>query len=107
MTAVTAFAAAPGLASGPGAAPMTKPIVFIVDDDISVRESLELLVADAGWRAEVFASAGEFLARRRESVPSCLVLDVSLPDLNGLELQQRIADRPHLPIIFITGRGDI
>jgi FixJ family two-component response regulator len=107
MTAVTAFAAAPGLTSGSSVTLMGKPIVFIVDDDISVRESLELLVADAGWRPEVFASAEEFLARRRESVPSCLVLDVGLPDLNGLDLQKRIADRPHLPIIFITGHGDI
>jgi FixJ family two-component response regulator len=65
------------------------------------------LIADAGWRPEVFACAEEFLARSRERVPSCLVLDVSLPDLNGLELQKRLADRPHLPIIFITGCGDI
>ena len=86
----------------------TLPIVFIVDDDISVRESLELLIADAGWRPETFASAQDFLARPRPQCPSCLVLDVSLPDLNGLELQQRIAvERPDMPIIFITGRGDI
>jgi FixJ family two-component response regulator len=84
------------------------PIVFIVDDDVSVRESLELLIRCAGWRPEVFASAHEFLARPRVDVPSCLVLDVSLPDLNGLDLQQRIAgDRTDLPIIFITGYGDI
>ena len=84
------------------------PIVFVVDDDISVRESLELLIGDAGWRAEVFASAQEFLARPRPNGPSCLVLDVSLPDLDGLELQKRIAaDRADMPIIFITGRGDI
>jgi FixJ family two-component response regulator len=84
------------------------PIVFIVDDDISVRESLELLVTDAGWHAEVFASAQEFLNRPRTRVPGCLVLDVSLPDLNGLELQKRIAlDRSDLPVIFITGYGDI
>jgi FixJ family two-component response regulator len=72
-----------------------------------VRESLELLIADAGWRPMMFASAEEFLARPREPVPSCLVLDVGLPHLNGLELQKRIAGRPDLPIIFITGRGDI
>jgi FixJ family two-component response regulator len=84
-----------------------RPVVFIVDDDISVRESLELLVAEAGWRPQLFASAAEFLARPRERVPGCLVLDVGLPDLNGLELQERIADRPDLPIIFITGCGDI
>jgi len=87
--------------------PIASPRVFIVDDDISVRESLEGLIAEAGWRPEVFASAEEFLARPREPVPGCLVLDVGLPDLNGLELQKRIADRPDLPIIFITGRGDI
>ena len=69
------------------------PIVFIVDDDISVRESLESLIACAGWRAEAFASAQEFLARPRAPTPSCLVLDVGLPDLNGLELQKRVADR--------------
>ena len=84
------------------------PIVFVVDDDISVRESLELLIADAGWRPELFASAREFLARQRPPSPSCLVLDVGLPDLNGLELQKRIAgERADMPIIFITGRGDI
>jgi FixJ family two-component response regulator len=107
MNAVTALVAAPGPSSGSRTTPSAKPLVFVVDDDISVRESLELLIADAGWRPEMFASAEEFLARSRERVPSCLVLDVSLPDLNGLELQKRLADRPHLPIIFITGRGDI
>jgi FixJ family two-component response regulator len=85
----------------------TRPTVFIVDDDVSVRESLEQLMAEAGWRAETFASAAEFLARPQVPVPSCLVLDVGLPDLNGLELQKRIGGRPDLPIIFITGRGDI
>jgi FixJ family two-component response regulator len=84
------------------------PIVFIVDDDISVRESLELLVAEAGWRPETFASAQEFLDRPRSLAPSCLILDVSLPDLNGLELQKRVAtDRNETPIIFVTGHGDI
>jgi FixJ family two-component response regulator len=84
------------------------PIVFVVDDDISIRESLEFLIASAGWRPEVFASAQDFLARPRPPCPSCLLLDVSLPDLNGLELQKRIAgDRSEMPIIFITGRGDI
>ncbi len=83
-------------------------IVFVVDDDVSVRESLELLIADAGWRPELFGSAEEFLSRTPPDCPSCLVLDVSLPDLNGLELQRRIAtERAELPIIFITGRGDI
>jgi FixJ family two-component response regulator len=88
--------------------PLVTPIVFVVDDDISVRESLELLIADAGWRPELFASAQDFLARPRPLSPSCLVLDVSLPDLNGLELQQRISGgRTEMPIIFITGHGDI
>lgn len=84
------------------------PIVFVVDDDISVRESLEALIRYAGWQPETFASAREFLARNRVLAPSCLVLDVSLPDLNGLDLQKRIAaDRTDLPIIFITGHGDV
>jgi FixJ family two-component response regulator len=88
--------------------PTATPIVFIVDDDVSVRESLELLIRSAGWRPETYASAQEFLARPRVNVPSCLVLDVSLPDLNGLDLQKRIAgDRTDMPIIFITGYGDI
>lgn len=84
-----------------------KPIVFVVDDDVSVRESLELLIGFAGWQPETFASAQEFLARPRVLTPSCLVLDVSLPDLNGLDLQKLIADRIDMPIIFITGYGDI
>jgi FixJ family two-component response regulator len=84
------------------------PIVFVVDDDISVRESLELLICSAGWQPETFASAQEFLARPRAPVPSCLVLDISLPGLNGLELQKRIAvERTDVPIIFITGHGDV
>ena len=84
------------------------PIVFVVDDDISVRESLELLIKFAGWQPETFASAEDFLAHPRTLTPSCLVLDVSLPDLNGLELQKLIAgDRIDMPIIFITGHGDV
>jgi FixJ family two-component response regulator len=84
------------------------PIVFVVDDDISVRESLESLIRFVGWQPETFASAEEFLARPRPLAPSCLVLDVSLPDLNGLELQKLIAaDRIDMPIIFITGHGDV
>jgi FixJ family two-component response regulator len=93
-----------------GSAPKSqeKPIVFVVDDDVSVRESLELLIDFAGWKPETFASAEEFLARPRSLTPSCLVLDVSLPDLNGLELQKLIAsDRIDMPIIFITGHGDV
>jgi FixJ family two-component response regulator len=85
-----------------------KPIVFVVDDDISVRESLESLICFAGWQPQTFASAQEFLSRPRVFVPSCLVLDVALPDLNGLDLQKRIAaDRIDMPIIFITGHGDV
>jgi len=84
------------------------PIVFVVDDDVSVRESLELLVRCAGWQAETFASAQEFLACPRVNAPSCLVLDVTLPELNGLDLQKRVAvDRTDMPIIFITGNGDV
>jgi FixJ family two-component response regulator len=84
------------------------PVVFIVDDDVSVRESLELLIGFSGWQAEVFASANAFLARPRPATPSCLVLDVSLPDLNGLDLQRLIADeRTDMPIIFISGHGDV
>jgi FixJ family two-component response regulator len=84
------------------------PIVFVVDDDISVRESLQLLIQCEGWHPETFASAQEFLDRPRSLVPSCLVLDVSLPGLNGLDLQKRVAvERPDMPIIFITGYGDV
>jgi FixJ family two-component response regulator len=81
--------------------------VFVVDDDVSVRESLELLIRSAGWRSETFASAQEFLARPRLSIPCCLVLDVSLPGLNGLDLQAHVAERTEMPIIFITGHGDV
>jgi FixJ family two-component response regulator len=82
--------------------------VFVVDDDVSVRESLEPLLRRAGWKPETFGSAEDFLARPRDDTPGCLVLDVELPDLNGLDLQERVsADRAALPIIFITGHGDI
>lgn len=88
--------------------PLAGPIVFVVDDDISVRESLDALLRFAGWQTQVFASAQEFLSHPRALVPSCLVLDVALPDLNGLDLQKRIAaDGSGLPIIFITGHGDV
>jgi FixJ family two-component response regulator len=84
------------------------PLVFVVDDDISIRESLESLIARAGWRPQLFSSAQEFLVSPRPSSPSCLVLDVNLPDVNGLELQERIAgERADMPILFITGHGDI
>jgi len=85
-----------------------KPIVFVIDDDIWVRESLETLIQDEGWQPETFATAQEFLDRPRAFTPSCLVLDISLPGLNGLELQKRVAvERTDMPIIFITGHGDI
>jgi FixJ family two-component response regulator len=84
------------------------PFVFVVDDDVSVRESLEALIGTQGWRAECFASALDFLAHPRVETPSCLILDVNLPDLNGLDLQTQIAgERLDMPIIFITGFGDI
>ena len=84
------------------------PMVFVVDDDVSVRESLELLIRCEGWQAKIFTAAQEFLAYPPPSVPNCLILDVSLPGLNGLQLQERIAaERLAMPIIFITGYGDI
>jgi FixJ family two-component response regulator len=80
------------------------PIVFVVDDDVSVRESLELLIRSEGWEPQTFGSAREFLAGPRAMVPNCLVLDISLPGLNGLDLQKQVAvERPDMPIIFITG----
>jgi FixJ family two-component response regulator len=86
----------------------TTPIVFVVDDDISVRESLELLIQNAGWQPELFESAHDFLSRPRVFVPNCLVLDITLPGLNGLDLQRHVAvDRTDMPIIFITGYGDV
>jgi FixJ family two-component response regulator len=98
------------LVHGVGSSPMStvKPIVFVVDDDTWVRESLETLIQDAGWQPETFATAQAFLDRPRAFTPSCLVLDISLPGLNGLELQKRVAaERTDMPIIFITGHGDI
>jgi FixJ family two-component response regulator len=85
-----------------------EPIVFVVDEDIFVRESLKSLIHCGGWQSETFASAHEFLARLRPAVPCCLVLNVSLPDLNGLDLQKRVAvERPNTPIIFITDQPDV
>jgi FixJ family two-component response regulator len=92
------------------ALPMSKalPVVYVVDDDISVRESLELLIRNAGWQAELCESAPEFLSRPKVAAPNCLVLDVNLPGLNGLDLQKQIAsDRADMPIIFISGYGDV
>src|ERR1041385_7330112 len=84
-----------------------QPIVFVVDDDVSVRESLETLIQFAGWQPETFTSAADFLARPRSTSTSCLILDVFLPDLTGLELQKLIAsERTDMPIIFITAHGD-
>jgi FixJ family two-component response regulator len=94
-------------ATQPAPATTVMPVVFVVDDDVSVRESLELMILAAGWHPETFPSATDFLAHRRLGGPSCLVLDVSLPDLNGLDLQKRIVDWTDMPIIFITGYGDV
>lgn len=97
-----------GHESGSSNMPHAVPIVFVVDDDVSVRESLELLIRSEGLQTETFASAQEFLARPRVLAPSCMILDVGLPGLNGLDLQKRIAaDRIGMPIIFITGHGDV
>jgi FixJ family two-component response regulator len=85
-----------------------KAIVFVVDDDASVREGLGSLIRSARLRVETFASAQEFLARPRADVPSCLVLDVRLPGLSGLDLQKRLAEvNIEIPIVFITGHGDV
>jgi len=105
---MTTTAIALGQELGLSPMPSATPIVFVVDDDISVRESLELLIRSEGWQPETFASAKEFLKRPRALVASCLILDLSLPGLNGLELQKRIsAERSEMPIIFISGHGDI
>ena len=83
-------------------------MVFVVEDDSSVREALAGLIRSAGWNVEVYVSAHEFLARPRADGPSCLVLDVGLPGLSGLDLQARMAElHHHIPIVFITGQGDI
>jgi len=88
--------------------PDVTPIVFVVDDDISVRKSLELLIRCEGWQSEVYESGQEFLRRTRALVPSCLILDLSLPDLNGLEVQKMIArERAEMPIIFMSGCRDV
>lgn len=87
--------------------PDATSLVFVVDDDVSVRESLELLIRTAGWHPETFASAQEFLSRPRATVPCCLVLDVTLPGLSGLQLQEQLAERIDMPIIFISGHGDV
>ena len=84
------------------------PIVFVVDEDISVRESLELLIENEGWQPETFASAQEFLERPKAMAPCCLILDISLPGLSGLELQRRVVlERKYMPIIFVTRHADV
>jgi len=104
----TSLARSLGHPVGSSTTPTATPIVFIVDDDVSVRESLEPLIRKVGWQPETFASAQEFLDRPRSLVASCLVHDMQLPGLNGFELQKRIAvERADMPIIFITGYGDV
>jgi FixJ family two-component response regulator len=87
--------------------PDDKPIVFVVDDDLSVRESLELMIESEGWQPEMFVSARDFLLRARPTGPCCLILDVNLPELNGLELQKQLTERKDMPIIFISGYADV
>jgi len=104
MSSAHAFGHQLGLPSIPNVA----PIVFVVEDDTSVRESLELLIRCEGWQPETFESAQDFLGRARPLVPSCVILGLSLPDLNGLEVQKKIArERAEMPIIFISGCRDI
>jgi FixJ family two-component response regulator len=86
---------------------MTRPIVFVVDDDDSLREALALLIERNGWQPKTFSSAKEFLAQSRVLAPSCIVLDVALPGLSGLDLQRLVADRTDMPVIFLTGHGDV
>jgi FixJ family two-component response regulator len=90
-----------------GIIPDVMPLVFVVDDEASVRDSLALLMSAEGWRVETFASAADFMSRPHGPVPCCLLLDVKLPGLSGLELQRQLAGRTDIPIIFITGYGDV
>jgi FixJ family two-component response regulator len=88
--------------------PESSAVIAIVDDDLSVREGLQSLIRSAGWRAETFASAQDFLARRGVEAPSCLILDLQLPGLSGLDLQKRMAEADlEIPIVFLTGHGNI
>ncbi len=88
--------------------PEPKPLVFVVDDEAPMRDALKILISSAGLKVELFESAQDFLARKRSEVPSCLVLDVGLPGLNGLELQNQLKEsKREIPIIFLTGRGDV
>jgi FixJ family two-component response regulator len=102
-TTLSAAAWGEAVAAGSAAAVNAAPIVFVVDDDISVRESLKLLIESAGWQPETFASAQQFLSRPRAATPGCLVLDVGLPDANGLDVQKLV----DLPVVVITGDGDV
>ena len=98
----------PGAATALAIASQATPVVYVVDDDISVREALELMIKQEGWRVATFASAREFLSHPHVPTPGCLVLDINLPDVDGLELQARVAaDRTDLPIIVITGHCDV
>jgi FixJ family two-component response regulator len=104
----TVLATAPGDTARSASMLRETPVVFIVDDDVSVRESLELLIRSAGWLPETFESAQEFLSRPRAMVPNCLVLDINLPDLSGLDVQKLVGvERNDMPIIFVTGYGDV
>ena len=104
----TDFVTVPGDEARSASMSHGKPVVFVVDDDVSVRKSLELLIRSAGWQPETFESATEFLARPRVLVPNCLVLDVNLMDLNGFHVQRLVsAERTDMPIIFVTGYGDV
>jgi FixJ family two-component response regulator len=104
----TDLATAPGGEARSASMSQETPVVFVVDDDVSVRESLELLILSAGWQPEMFESAQEFLARPRAFVPNCLILDVNLPGLSGLDLQKLVSvERTDMPIIFVTGYGDV
>jgi FixJ family two-component response regulator len=100
------FPAAVGHVAG-SRMPAARPVVFVLDDDVSFCGFLKSLIESAGWQSETFASAREFLSRPRALVPSCLLLDIGLPDINGLDVQQRLADRNDMPIIFITGHVDV
>lgn len=82
-------------------------IVFVVDDDARVREALDELLASFGWRVETFAAAADYIAYAKPNLPACLILDVELPDINGLEFQRQLSRDVHPPIVFITGHGDI
>jgi FixJ family two-component response regulator len=104
----TELGTAPGIEARSAAMSNETPVVFVVDDDVSVRESLELLIQSAGWQPETFESAQEFLACPHPRVPNCLILDVNLPDLSGLDLQELVSvERTDMPIIFVTGYGDV